>query len=131
MTDDLIVVSAALAVTGIVVATVATRAADGRLRSNWWAGLRTKTTRSSEEAWLAAHQAALPWSRIASALLVLSGATSFVIAVLGNDSDQGFTAWVVSTVVLVAPAIALMIYGSIQGQRAAKEIVRLNPNTRQ
>ncbi len=43
---------------GMLVVSIARRAAGGQLERNGWAGIRTTATRSSDGAWAAAHQAA-------------------------------------------------------------------------
>ena len=60
---QLIVSAAMAAVAPIVICvlflTLCTRAANGRLPRNQWAGIRTPATMRSDQAWMAGHRAAL------------------------------------------------------------------------
>ena len=63
---------------GIIVAGIAqmvlmTRAADGRLKRNRFAGLRTKSTMLTEETWQTAHTAARPLAMRSGQAFVVSG----------------------------------------------------------
>ena len=62
-----------LVVAGIVQMVVMSRAADGRLGRNRFAGLRTKATMLSDDTWHTAHVAAKPLSMRAGQAFVASG----------------------------------------------------------
>lgn len=66
---------------GILVRKLARRAADGDLGRNGYAGIRTKSTLASDEAWLAGHKAALAWSLRSGLMFSISGAVCMVLAV--------------------------------------------------
>ncbi|MDF2991737.1 MAG: putative integral rane protein [Microbacterium sp.] len=111
---------AMLAVTALSFWT-ARRAAAGTLRRNNMIGIRTATTRASDDAWIAAHHAGaadlrragfgaavtavVPWA----ALLVPPSAQEPVIAVTG--------------LVGVAMLIAFSVRAGVVGQRAARAVV--------
>lgn len=65
----LVVASAALIVTGYMAWT-------GRLPRNQWAGIRTKTTMSSDAVWHAAHRKAGPWLMISGVAMLVGGVLS-------------------------------------------------------
>lgn len=85
-------------------------AASGRLKRNFIAGIRTRSTLASDEAWLAAHQAARSltelggWSSIATGVLILLAST---------DAQLGVITIAGSVVLLV-----LVIAGAYRGVRA-------------
>ncbi|WP_053202750.1 SdpI family protein [Jiangella muralis] len=65
-----------IAASGAAIVWMARAAASGRLRRNYWAGIRTSATLASDDAWLAAHRAARRatetggWAAIVAALVV-------------------------------------------------------------
>jgi len=68
-----------LIVAGIAVMAVAWTAATGRLKRNWIAGLRLKSTMRSDAAWLAAHRRAkIPFS--ATGAMMVAGGVLLAVA---------------------------------------------------
>ena len=65
--------------TGVAVAGVNRRAADGRLRRNAVAGIRVRATLRSDAAWQAGHAAARGTSDAAAAVFVLTGLAATVL----------------------------------------------------
>jgi len=65
----LVVASVALIVTGYMAWT-------GRLPRNQWAGIRTKTTMTSDAVWYAAHRKAGPWLTISGVAMLIGGVMS-------------------------------------------------------
>ena len=59
------------------------RAADGRLRRNVWAGIRTAKTLHSDQAWLTGHGAALPWTRRTALVTDTAGVVAVALALSG------------------------------------------------
>ena len=68
---------------GVVLWVVAERTADGRIGPNRCAGIRLRSTRQSDEAWVAGHQAAKQGTRVAAALMVVTGVG--LLAASGNS----------------------------------------------
>jgi hypothetical protein len=66
-------------VSGIAVALVNRRAADGRLRRNAVAGIRIRSTLRSDAAWRAGHAAARPASDAAGAVFAVTGLAATVV----------------------------------------------------
>jgi hypothetical protein len=65
-------------VSGLAVAVVGRRAADGRLGRNALAGIRIRSTLRSDAAWLAGHAAARPASDAAGAVFAVTGLAATV-----------------------------------------------------
>lgn len=116
-----VVLAAIMIVANCGIAIVTVRAADGRLGRNELAGIRTTSTRASDDAWLAAHRAArVPtlWGCAASSLFALAGVP------FGGHA-------VIFVVLLAASVIALtggVIYGAWVGIRAAKATIATDTN---
>jgi SdpI/YfhL protein family len=106
----------ALIIICVVFIALSSRAANGRLPRNQWAGIRTPSTMRSEQAWMAGHRAALRLTplyllvtAIACAALVwaaLYASTTAVVMIIGLG---GFAA-----------LIALLLYTGIIAGKAAK-----------
>jgi hypothetical protein len=116
----LIVTAAMMAAGPIVVCllfiTLCSRAANGRLARNGWAGIRTPSTMRSDRAWMAGHRAALrltPLYLLGTVIIcvamlwaALYASTTGVVMVIGAG---GF-----------AVLLALLIYASVIAGKAAK-----------
>ncbi len=115
-----------LAVSGVVVVTIARRGADGRLGRNGLAGLRTKASRASDQAWLAAHQAALPDSVRAGWVLGLGGILSavFGLAISVGDSDghRAMIVWGISLGLISLLVTYFLIRSLVRGDDAARAV---------
>jgi hypothetical protein len=68
----------------VVLWVVAARAANGSLGPNRWAGLRTRATMASPEAWVAANRAAQAGTQTAA---VIFGVTGIAVRVLAWTTD--------------------------------------------
>ncbi len=114
---------------GFVVIKIARRTADGRLGRNGWAGIRTHTTRSSDAAWSAAHQAAERLTVLGGLATMAGGIVPVVagaVGGLGADGDQApdryMTWWAVAFMIAVPVMLVPVIWGAVVGQRAAKAV---------
>ena len=58
---------------GLMLTVVAWRTGRGKLGRNRKAGIRTATTLASDEAWLAVHRAAEPWSLAGGGAMIIGG----------------------------------------------------------
>ncbi len=105
---------------GFLVWIVAVRGADGRLEKNWLAGIRTRATMRSDKAWLAAHQKALGPTKLAA---IASAATGLLLIAL-RPEGIGFAFLMIGGAILLP---ALVIYGAVLGNRAAKEAEQAAP----
>ncbi|WP_342022634.1 SdpI family protein [Arthrobacter citreus] len=88
---------------------VTRQAADGLIGRNGSAGIRTRHTKASDEAWVAGHRAALPvvkkmWP--AAAAGVLAAVVVQFVAGGGWGTGAAFLALIVETVILVRSASA-------------------------
>lgn len=101
-----------LLLTGAAVAAVSSRAADGRLRRNALAGIRTGATLASEAAWVAGQQAARP----------LSDAGGAAFGVTGLPAALAPRAAAFAGVALVGTGVAtaLLLVAARQAGRAAR-----------
>lgn len=121
------VVSALLVGSGLLVVAVAERAADGRLGRNAIAGIRTRTTRASDEAWLAAHRAGKRPTALGGYVSMVTGPVSIIVGLLLAVVDDGDAAtflvwWTVVLMLGVATMTAAVIHGAVVGQRAARAV---------
>ena len=93
------------------------RARAGTLTRQSFAGIRTKTTMASDEAWKAAHDVAWPWIVAGAWTMALTG----VIALqLENPSDE--TAGAILIAGLGVAAIPFGV-GFTRAQRAARDVL--------
>lgn len=121
MTDDqwgLLVGAAVLAVAALVTRLVTRRAAEGRLRPNHVAGMRTTATLSSPEAWRAGHVAAVGWTGGTSTVCLILALAAAVLAVAGVDVVWGVGFLTAGAAVLLGGAIG----GAVAAHRAAKDV---------
>ena len=77
------ILSAGLILAGLVQIFVMIRASDGRLGRNRFAGIRTRMTLSSDEAWMTAHQAARSLG-LRSGIAFLAGGMVLPLARVGR-----------------------------------------------
>lgn len=112
---------------GFLVRGIAARAADGRLAKNGLAGIRTKATMSSDEAWRAAHQAGEVLTKRGGSASVVFGLLAMIagpaMALFDVGDPEGY---IIVGMVLIGVAtvalLALVIAGAVSGQRAAVEV---------
>jgi hypothetical protein len=104
-----------LLIAAVVLWAVAARAADGSLGPNRWAGLRTRATMASPEAWVTANRAARAGMRTAAVTL---GITGVAVGVLAWTTD------LLPLVLLVGITLTLraLARATIRGTRAAKNV---------
>jgi len=110
-----VLLGASMIVAGVAIAVTTNRAIDGRLGPNRTAGIRTKATRASSEAWVAAHRAAKPWMQFASMIAVVTG---FAVIALSSSTTALFTVLLVGAALMVVVAIV----GSVFADREAKRV---------
>ncbi|WP_067439930.1 SdpI family protein [Nocardioides jensenii] len=107
-----VMLATVLAASGVVLVWVARATATGRLGRNPWAGIRTRATSASDDAWLTAHRAAQRPSEASGWCLVAAG----VVAVLAPSSPILIGAALVG----VTSTLALTLYGARVGMRAVR-----------
>lgn len=110
-----LLLGASMIAAGIVIAVTTNRAIDGRLGPNRTAGIRTKATRASSEAWVAAHRAAKPWMQFASMIAVVTG---FAVIALNSSTTALFTVLLVGAALMVV----VTIVGAVFADREAKRV---------
>lgn len=113
-----------VAASGWLVIAIARRAADGRLGPNGWVGIRTRATRSSEAAWVAAHTAGYPMTlRGGVAAIATSVAAPIVGVAVGNgDAERAVGAWGVALAAGGAVVTGLVVVGAVRGHAAAARV---------
>lgn len=118
------IVSFVMMGSGWLIIWIATRTADGRLGSNAWAGIRTRTTRSSDEAWREAHMAAEGPTKLAGWASIVSGLAAVVFGVAFSDGDAERATLIWTAIILAGGTLltVLVLYGAWKGQSAAKVI---------
>lgn len=111
---------------GLLIISIARRAADGRLGPNAIAGIRTRTTRSSAEAWQAAHQAGERVTVLAGWASVLSGVIALIAGLIagsgGDDPNRAMLVWATTLMFGSVLLVGLVIYGAMKGQAAARQV---------
>ena len=117
-TGSWILIGLALVGGGIGIWVVAERTADGRIGRNKYAGIRLHSTRQSDEAWVAAHQAARRGTRVAAALM---GVTGVGLMATSGNSDLALL------VIIVGSALwcGAIVKATIAAHRAAKGVTAL------
>lgn len=114
-----------LVVAGRVVISVARRTADGRLGRNGLAGIRTKATRSSDEAWHAAHTVGLVPTVLAGKVAMATGPVAMALGLaLGRNPERAMLFWGVVLGMGTVALTGLVVYGGWKGNLAAKEVMR-------
>ena len=99
----------------IAIIVVSNGASNGRIGPNPGMGIRTTATRSSPEAWQAAHQAAMPFMQFAA---IVSLATGVVVLFLRSSPTLFWGVLLVGATLLTALSVA----GAIVADRTAKGI---------
>ena len=99
-----VLVGALLLVTGAAVSGVSRRAADGRLRRNAVAGIRTRATMRSDAAWRAGHLAARGSSDASGAVFAVSGVAALLLRTAPLWTGAVLVGVVVATVLLLVAA---------------------------
>ena len=119
---------ALLVAAGWLLMRVARKAAEGTLRRNHLAGIRTRVTLSSDAAWQTAHLAAQRDSlRGARGLIVggIGGAVSGVLGFVGFSFPATVTVFTVITLGATVWTLFWTLKGLAVGQRAAVEAAQL------
>lgn len=113
-----------MAVVGAVVIRLARRAANGELARNGWAGIRTKTTMASDEAWIVAHRVGLPKTILAGRIFFFSGviAAALGLAIGAGNPNRTMLVWSIAVSVLPFVGIVPAIQATLAGDRAAKKV---------
>ena len=102
-----------LIVAGMGIAVVAWAAAAGRLKRNWIAGLRLRSTMRSDSAWLAAHRKARVPFLATGTVMVIGGILLAISSRAETESIALGTA---------ALAVTLALVAGYQGSRAAGRV---------
>ncbi|GAB3044192.1 SdpI family protein [Sediminivirga luteola] len=97
---------------GVLLLWIAEAAANGRLRRNQLAGIRTAATLASDEAWLAAHRRARPSTRWAGWCAVLGGVPAVLPVPLPIFAGAALLGCL--------GMIGLVLYGAAVGTAAAR-----------
>lgn len=104
---------------GALLWVMAVRTASGRTGRNNLIGIRTKATRSSDGAWLAAHKAAERSFQVAAVECALTG---LALMVLGQNSE-----WMILIVLIgVALMLGAVVNAFVLGTQAAGEFTGKN-----
>ena len=99
---------------GILALWLARATATGKITRNELAGIRTPATMASDRAWLAAHRAAEPPTRIGGWCAIVSVIPAFLPVPLGFA--------VISVLAGAVAMVAFALYGAAVGSRAARDL---------
>lgn len=119
--SGIVIGAVGLAMVGPVIYLVTKQASQGSIDVNSAIGIRTRTTKSSQEAWEVAHRAALPWVSVAGLVTTATAAISLTALVLANAANGSEYAPIV---VLIAGYVGLLLLMSIAtyvGNRAVHQ----------
>lgn len=110
-----------LVLSGLLVAGIAERTADGRMGMNGLAGIRTQATMSSEAAWRAAHREGRRFTAFGGRML---SAGAFIAIGAGlwfgeGDPDRSLTAWAIAVGIASVVILIPILLGARAGHRAA------------
>jgi hypothetical protein len=111
-----LVAGVVLAVAGVAVVVLGRLGQRGRLPLQAWAGIRTRSTMRSHEAWMAAHRAGGPLMEAAGWSAMALGS----VAALLCAADGRWT-----TALTLAPVgifLLLLVAGGIRGDQAARRV---------
>lgn len=113
-TGSWILIGVALVGAGVGLWVVAERTADGRIGRNRYVGFRLRSMRQSDEAWVAGHQAAKDGTRVAAALMGLTGVG---LIATSDNADLALL------LIIVGSALwcGALIKATIAATRAAKD----------
>ncbi len=104
--------------TGAVWGTAAA-AASSKLGRNGWAGIRIGSTGTSDAAWLAGHQAALPTARATGIASLILGMAMIIDGVITRDDEGSILFWILFILGYGGVLIATITM-AIQASRAAR-----------
>lgn len=108
---------------GWLVVRVTRRGANGELGRNGWAGIRTRATLSSDEAWIAAQKAGAKPTILGGRLLIGTGIWSGLLGLTyGDTPDRAVAIWAVLVLVGTVVLLIFTLYGAWLGQAAAKAV---------
>lgn len=119
---ELVAISAVMALSGVLMWWLSARAASGALKRNNWAGVRVKSTMSSDAAWRVGHQAALPTARRCAIAIVAVCVIGVALgaATPANPYVLMLVVVTVSTAILLASCVVIL--------RAANRAVAAMPD---
>ena len=110
---------------GYLITGIANRGSAGELDRNGIAGIRTKATMASDEAWLTAHQVGRDRTAQGGQLIKLSGllAAPAGLAIGGGSPNRALLVWGIVFGLTQVAALWLIVRGAIAGDRAAQRVV--------
>lgn len=117
MTSFIVLSIACLALGGVLVS-CAYFGSRGTLPRNRWIGIRLSFALSSDEAWVAAHKAALGWGIIAALDVIICLSIGFIFLIAG----EGLTKAMWGPRVAFVQCLILFVPYCISAERAAKRI---------
>ena len=105
-----------VAVAGVAAVVLGRLGQRGRLPMQPWAGIRTRSTMRSDDAWMAAHRTGGPLMEVAGWCAVVLGSAA---ALLSAASER----WTTSlTLAAAGILLVLIVGGGIRGVRAARRV---------
>lgn len=105
---------------GLAVYFVTRSASRGGIDVNAAIGIRTKLTKSSQQAWEAAHRAALPFTLVACLLTLVCAAISIITLVLANTAGSSEVAPVVVMIAGYVGLFVVMTLATVTGNKAVR-----------
>ena len=117
-------VGALMVVAGWATIVITRRAPDGRTGPNRVAGIRTRATRASPEAWAAAHREGLPGTIRGARILMASGVISPIvgIAIAPDDAEAATGAWGIAILVGALLGSVILIRAARLANRVARDV---------
>lgn len=116
----MVISAGGLMVTALVVYFVTKHAAEGTLDVNGGVGIKTRLTRSSQQAWEIGHRAALPWVRRCALLCLGTGVLALVSFLVAEGPLLGQTVPVFVLIVGYGGLVVLLARGTVAANRAVR-----------
>ncbi|MFD0773238.1 SdpI family protein [Streptomonospora algeriensis] len=98
--------------------------ANGSLSRNFWIGLRTGTTMSSDAAWEAAHKAAAPWLTACAYTGYAASAAMIALAVYAATEEISVIGALMISAVGFAGVTIMTAIAAVIAHRGAKDALR-------
>ena len=117
----LVIGAAGLVLAALLALLVTKRAARGDVPLNSAVGIRTRTTTASQQAWVVAHRAALPWVTGAASASVASAGLA-VVTVLGASAGRQIGQLPAEVVLFLGygALVVLLVAATSAGHRAVR-----------
>lgn len=117
-----------LVAAGMLFLWMSRRSEDGRLQRNQVAGVRTRLTLASDEAWYPAQRAAAPRIRLAGWGAIIGGGFAALVGVAGLGVEVSAALFLSGVFASTVWLLSWTIAAGVRGERAARAAVEAQPH---